>query len=97
MRHSAGEIHVLFRAETEEREWAVSGEKAADGPNPTALPAQAIRVRMRKPPPSGNAAPLPCPRTRMPTGWSITPTEAAPHPGPGSGRCHTALDGHPPT
>ncbi|ALO98774.1 hypothetical protein SHL15_7787 [Streptomyces hygroscopicus subsp. limoneus] len=47
---SARETQVRFFTETEAREWATTGKKAADGPNPAALPVQADPVRMQKPP-----------------------------------------------
>lgn len=85
---------MLFCAETEARAWAISGKKAANCPTPTALPAQAGRVRMRKPPPSG---------TRLAAVPADSLADAVEHHAdrgsgptrPGFGRCHTVLDRHP--
>ncbi|MDX3131409.1 pRL2-11 [Streptomyces europaeiscabiei] len=46
---SARETQVLFFTETEAREWATTGKKAADEPNPAALPAPGP-VQLQKPP-----------------------------------------------
>ncbi|MFF9771930.1 hypothetical protein ACF1GT_36150 [Streptomyces sp. NPDC014636] len=81
VRPSAGETHVLFFTETEAREWATSGKKAADGPNPAALPAQASPVRMQKPPTS-DTQPAAVPADSLADAWSTTPTTAAPDPAP---------------
>lgn len=81
VRPSAGETHVLFFTETEAREWTTSGKKAADGPNPAALPAQASPARMQKPPTSGTQ-PAAVPADSLADVWSTTPTTAAPDPAP---------------
>ncbi|MFD7704717.1 pRL2-11 [Streptomyces caelestis] len=78
---SAREAQVLFFTETEAREWATTGKKAADGPNPAALPMQAGPVLLQKPP---TPAPQPAaaPADSLADAWSTTPTTAAPDPVP---------------
>ncbi|MGW1545230.1 hypothetical protein ACWCPM_34380 [Streptomyces sp. NPDC002309] len=85
VRPSAGETHVLFFTETEAREWATRGKKAADGPNLAALPVQASPVRMQKPPTS-DTQPAAVPADPLADAWSTTPTNGGARPGLGSGR-----------
>ncbi|WP_031030187.1 hypothetical protein [Streptomyces sp. NRRL WC-3725] len=78
---SARETQVRFFTETEAREWATTGKKAADGPNPAALPMQADPVRMQKPPPP-DTQPAAAPGNPLADPWNTTPTTAAPDPVP---------------
>ena len=78
---SARETQVLFFTETEAREWATTGKKAADGPNPAALPAQAGPVQLQKPP-TPNTQPAAVPADSLADARSTTPTTAAPDPVP---------------
>jgi hypothetical protein len=80
---SARETQVLFFTETEAREWATTGKKAADGPNPAALPTQASPAWMQKPP-TPDAQPAAVPADSLADAWSITPTMAAPDAAPAS-------------
>ncbi|MFD3663135.1 hypothetical protein ACFWVF_21485 [Streptomyces sp. NPDC058659] len=76
----AHETQVLFFTETEAREWATSGKKAADGPKPAPLPAQAGLVHLQKPP-SSDAQPA-APADWLADAWSTAPTTTAPDPAP---------------
>ncbi|MER6405949.1 hypothetical protein ABT269_20925 [Streptomyces viridosporus] len=78
---SARKTQVLFFTETEAREWATTGKKAADGPNPAALPTQAGPARMQKPP-TPDTHPAAAPADSLADAWSTTPTTAAPDPVP---------------
>lgn len=78
---SARETQVRFCTETEAREWATAGKKAADGPNPAALPMQAAPVRMQKPP-TPDTQPAAAPGDSLADAWNTTPTTAAPDPVP---------------
>ncbi|MFD8263399.1 hypothetical protein ACFV19_31865 [Streptomyces griseoluteus] len=72
---------MLFFTETEAREWATTGKKAANGPNPAALSTQASPVPMQKPP-TPDAQPAAAPADSLADAWSTTPPTAAPDPVP---------------
>ncbi|WP_367140610.1 MULTISPECIES: pRL2-11 [Streptomyces] len=74
---SARETQVLFFTETEAREWATTGKKAADGPKPAALPTQPGPMQLQKPPTPGTQ-PVTAPADFLAHAWSTT--EAAPDP-----------------
>ncbi|MGZ0200608.1 pRL2-11 [Streptomyces sp. RM1] len=78
---SARETQVLFFTETEAREWATTGKKAADGPNPAALPTRAGPVPLQKPP-TPDTQPAAAPADSLADAWNTTPATAAPDPVP---------------
>lgn len=81
---SARETQVLFFTETEAREWATTGKKAADGPNPAALSTQPGPVQLQKAPASDTQPAAPA--DFLADAWSTTATTAAPDPAPAAGR-----------
>ncbi|MBQ0975581.1 hypothetical protein AB0N37_31800 [Streptomyces griseoincarnatus] len=74
---STRETQVLFFTETEAREWATIGKKAADGPNFAALPAQVSPVQLQKPP-TPDTQPAAVPADSLADAWSTTPTAPDP-------------------
>ncbi|MFG2267312.1 hypothetical protein [Streptomyces sp. NPDC048720] len=78
---SAREAQVLFFTETEAREWATTGKKATDGPNPAALPTQAGPLQLQKPP-TPDTQPAAAPADFPADAWSTTATTPAPGPAP---------------
>ncbi|KOV93737.1 hypothetical protein [Streptomyces sp. NRRL B-3648] len=76
-------VRLSITARSKGSEWTTTGKKAADGPNPAALPTQASRVRMQKPP-TPDPQPAPSPTGSLADAWSTTltttTTTAAPDP-----------------
>ncbi|WP_424893238.1 pRL2-11 [Streptomyces sp. XH2] len=82
---SARETQVLFFTETEAREWATTGKKAADGPQPAALPTQPGPVQLQKPP-TPETQPAAAPADFHTHAWSTTAAAPGPAPTPAADR-----------
>ncbi|MFF4021004.1 hypothetical protein [Streptomyces sp. NPDC001843] len=73
---------MLFFTETEAREWATTGKKAADGPNPAALTAQAGPAQLQE-------------LRQLVRHWDTVREKGDPKTSPAVDAFHVLFDGHP--